>query len=188
MPVWNDAEITERLFVEHAPERADAALVFASIEEGPRRARAARAAEMLLAGLVPLLLMLGGQRLAAVGSEARDMARHAESLGVPPGAIHLEEQSTNTFENARHGFGLLEAGRLLPEPATVLLVSSPWHLGRVLRTARRHAPLRTRLLAVASRDACTRDGWTQTPGCRRIVEAEADVFDAFLGAGLLGPH
>jgi len=188
MPGWDDAEITRRLFVEDEPEKADAALVFASIEEGPRRARAERGAALHRAGLVHLLVMLGGQRVGPVGSEARDMARHAESLGVPPDAIHLEELSTNTFENARFAFELLAARRLLREEATLLLVSSAWHLGRVVLTVRREAPPGTRLLAVASEEACTRDAWTRDPALRRIVESEAAIFEAFLGAGLLGPR
>ncbi|MCI0668913.1 MAG: YdcF family protein [Myxococcaceae bacterium] len=97
------------------------------------RARVEKAVALYRAGVAPRLLFSGG-----VGShppsEARAAATLAVSLGVPPEACVLEEDSHSTAENAR-----LSAEVLRRLGATrVVVVSDPYHLLRARQLFRLH--------------------------------------------------
>ena len=98
----------------------------------PALARRVRAGVRLwLDRRAPTLLLSGG----AVGgrpSEAQAMAELASSLGVPPEAMLLEEDSVSTRTNASC------SAQLLGPQAAVLVVSDDWHLPRALVYFRRH--------------------------------------------------
>lgn len=76
------------------------------------------------------IVVAGGQGADEVRTEASAMAEHlVEQLGVPPGAIDLEEASTTTREN-------LELSRALvtgPHRAPLAVVTSEYHAYRVAR-------------------------------------------------------
>jgi uncharacterized SAM-binding protein YcdF (DUF218 family) len=97
----------------------------------PLEARVTRAVELFHAGFADRIVMTGG-----VGShppaESIVAARLAESLGVPPSALLLEEVSTSTEENA------LETARLLGPNAEILLVTDRFHVFRARRVFARH--------------------------------------------------
>lgn len=80
----------------------------------------------------PVLVMSGGQGPDEPVSEASAMAAYARELGVPAGAILLEDRSTTTRENIRLSSELLHS--LPPErriaPDNVLLVTSDYHAVR----------------------------------------------------------
>lgn len=80
----------------------------------------------------PVLVMSGGQGPDEPVSEASAMAAYARELGVPAGAILLEDRSTTTRENIRFSSELLHS--LPPErridPDNVLLVTSDYHAVR----------------------------------------------------------
>ena len=85
-------------------------------------------ADLFIRGLAPKLLLVGGDA-SAFGhgpSEAREMKRLAHQLGVTDQAILMEEQSRNTYENARN------AKRLLASNESILLVTSAYHLPRAV--------------------------------------------------------
>lgn len=87
------------------------------------------AARVYHAGKAPLVLASGGGvRGAGAVSEAAAMAQLLAALGVPPGAVLLEDRSTNTAENARYSAQLLQARGI----NRVLLVTSALHMRRAL--------------------------------------------------------
>lgn len=94
------------------------------------RRRAERAAALWQAGQVGGIVATGG-----VGrnppSEAEAVRGVVTGLGVPAGAVLVEDRSTTTLENLRFAKALLPAG------AAVVVVSDGWHLPRALRMARR---------------------------------------------------
>lgn len=100
-------------------------------------ARVDRGVALYEAGVAPLLVFTGG-----VGdnppSEAAVAADRARSLGVPAAAIHTEERSTSTEENARYAATLTNPnGQRLER---VVVVSDTWHTHRVARVFRRYFP------------------------------------------------
>jgi hypothetical protein len=182
---WTPEEIEERLFAEDAPSRGDAGVVFGSADPVLLLARAETAAEIHRSGLVPLVVSSGGSPHGDVATEADAMRRCMRARGVPDDAILSEAESTSTFENARFSSALLAERGLLRPGAVLLLVSSPWHLGRVVRTVRPHVPPTTRLLAIPSREGCAAATWRTDAVCRGRVETEARIFQAFVAAGIL---
>jgi uncharacterized SAM-binding protein YcdF (DUF218 family) len=77
-------------------------------------------------GLAPTLIMSGGDAT-AIGSgphEAEAMKHFAVRLGVPDQAIMTETHSRTTYENA------VEVHRLIQPSASVLLVTSAYHMPR----------------------------------------------------------
>ncbi len=89
--------------------------------------RTACGAELFKQGLAPTLILLGGNA-SAFGqgpSEAGEMKRLANRLGVTDAAIITEEQSRNTYENAVNARQLLKDG-------SILLVTNAYHLPRAV--------------------------------------------------------
>lgn len=81
---------------------------------------------------MPRVLVTGGGVLARRSPEAQRMAEIASEAGLPDECLLVEDQSSNTMENAQLSLELLEQKRLLESLTTVLLVSSEWHTARVL--------------------------------------------------------
>jgi vancomycin permeability regulator SanA len=168
-----------RLFVRHEPRPAEAALVFGyHIREGAER-RARQAARLYQRGLVPRLLLSGGE------SEAEHMAAVAAALGVPGEAILIEALSRTTFENVINSREVLRRAGLLAGLRTLLLVSCPWHMGRTLRIVKGAFPATVEALCCPQEEDCTEESWQDCPECRRRVRAEAELLDNLISAGVL---
>jgi uncharacterized SAM-binding protein YcdF (DUF218 family) len=118
------------------PRAADAIVVLGGgIEPGGRpslvsRTRVERAVEIFRGGVAPRIILSGRcgltDREPAV-TEAAAMADHARSIGVPDGALVLEEESRDTLGNAY----FTRARFLEPNGWTsVRVVTSDFHLSR----------------------------------------------------------
>lgn len=94
------------------------------------RHRTERAVELWRDGRAPVVLFTGG-----VGdhppSEAEAAARYAATLGLPEGAVRLEDRSTSTEENARFAAARHPFRR-------VLVVTDTYHVLRARRVFGRH--------------------------------------------------
>ena len=113
------------------------------------------------------------------------MAGIARDLVVPGEAALLETRSRNTFENARLSLALLRDRRLLADRATVLLVSCPWHMRRVVLTVRQVFPEGVRLLACPHEGSSSAADWRDDPECRAAVVGEYRLLSDLVSAGLL---
>lgn len=122
----------------HEPKVCPAAIVLGSHDLGV----AARAAELYLDGLVPVLVFSGGNSATTTTrfprGEAVHYREHALALGVPDEAILVEPRATNTGENITYARDVLADAGLRPE--SVLLVSKPYAERRSYATARRLWP------------------------------------------------
>lgn len=114
---------------------ADAIVVFGAevTPRGPCAELAARlehAADLYRQGMAPAVLCCGG--CSGTISEAASMADFLAGRGIPPGAVLVDEACPSTraalAATCSHGAG--RWGR-------VLLVSSPYHLHRIMSEARR---------------------------------------------------
>lgn len=85
-------------------------------------------ADLFIQGLAPKLLFAGGDAsLFGDGpSEAREMKRLANRLGVTDQAILMEERSRTTYENA------VNTKRILANNTAILLVTSAYHVPRAV--------------------------------------------------------
>ena len=155
-----DDEITELLFVCEDPVPADLVMVFAAANELDLARRTRRGVELYQAGYVPKVLVTGGGVLARNCPEAKRMAEIAQALGVPAPDLLVEGRSANTFDNLRLSVDMLNDCGLLQKLESILLVSSEWHMRRVLLTARRYCPSRIRLVCCPTCEGCKQDNWT----------------------------
>jgi hypothetical protein len=173
-----------RLFLRHDPRPADLVFGYHIPEGADRRARAA--ARLYLDGFAPRLLFSGGApRSPGDEPESARMARLAKDMGVPTAAVLVEPFSRNTFENAVCSRVLLQQNGLFDSLSRILLVSCPWHMGRVARIMRNTFPAHIELLCCPQQEDCTAETWQQCPRCRLRVLGEAELLDGFLRAGLL---
>jgi uncharacterized SAM-binding protein YcdF (DUF218 family) len=108
----------------HGLSPADAVLVLCSHDTRV----AERGARLYLDGYAPRLIFSGGlgtiTRHLMTEPEADQFARIAESMGVPAGAILIENQSTNTGENVLFTKQLLASANLHVQ--TVIVVQKPY--------------------------------------------------------------
>jgi uncharacterized SAM-binding protein YcdF (DUF218 family) len=175
-----------RLFRRDVPRPADLALVFGyHLSEGAQR-RARAAARLYLDGLTPRLLFSGGAPRGP-GDEAESvrMAHIAVGMGVPRSAILVEPYSRNTFENAICSRVVLAEADLLDALSRVILVSCPWHMGRVVRVMRTTFPASIEFLCCPQEEDCTADTWQTSDECRKRILAEAELLDNLIRAGVL---
>ena len=113
------------------------------------------------------------------------MADIARTLGHPNADLLVEDRSANTFENVDFSHDLLESPGRLHEPQIVRLVSSQWHMRRVLLTTRKRFPAGITFLCCPTLDGCNRENWTQASACRREVESEALLLVTLLQTGAI---
>lgn len=138
-------------------ERADAIVVFGAAvwPSGPSttlRLRTLHGAELYRRGLAPRVVCSGGTSGAT--SEPAVMAALLREQGVPVSALVLDESGVTTRATLR-SIATLAAGTR----QTILAVSSPYHVFRIVEEARRHgiialaAPARRSGPARGARDA-----------------------------------
>jgi len=124
--------ITQFIFVENEPQRAD--IIF--LPGGPGDGPALRAAELYLEGYAPLILPSGKfsiTQAAYEGDEATEWAHMKKLLlrsGVPEAAILKEDEAAYTWQNALFSRRLTDQMGL--EIRTALLVCKSHHARRAL--------------------------------------------------------
>jgi len=180
-----DEDIAELVFVREDPVAADLAMVFAAANEVDLARRTRRGVSLYHDGYVPRLLLTGGGVLACACPEARRMAEIARELKVPDPDLLVEDTSSNTFDNVRFSIALLREYGVLDELATVILVSSEWHMRRVLLTSKRFFPSSVRFVCCPTTEGCNRANWTESETCRGEVTDEALLLEAFLETGAI---
>ena len=122
----------------HQLQKADCILVLGSHDTRV----AERGAELHLQGWAPLIIFSGGLGRLTKGAwrqpEADLFAQIAMEKGVPPNAILIENQSTNTGENILFTQKLLEQKGL--HPHNFILVQKPYMERRSYATFKKHWP------------------------------------------------
>ncbi len=132
--------IGDPLQVSEPPRPADAIVVFAGgagesgQAGGGYQERVKQAVGLYREGFAPRMIFSSGFVFAF--EEAEVMRGLAMANGVPPEAIILETQATNTYDNVAFSRQILAQNRW----RRILLVSSPYHMRRAILTWRRVAP------------------------------------------------
>ena len=122
----------------HELVKSDAIVVLCSHDERV----AERGAELFLDKWAPLLIFSGGLGAITKGlwtePEAVRFSRIAESMGVPPEHILVEDKSTNTGENVRYTRELLVREGL--DPKNFIAIQKPYMERRTYATFRKVWP------------------------------------------------
>ena len=191
--------VTEFIFVEDAPERADVILI-----PGSRKTEhAIRAAELYCAGYAPYVLPSG--RYSTVNGcfgeiPERYRAEYPERYetewdflravlmknGVPETAILREDQATYTWENALRSREVLASAGVKAD--TAILCCHAFHARRALLYYQAAMPQTRFIVCPTATPGYTREDWYLTPKGRDRVLGEVarlgsqvrDVFDMML--------
>ena len=165
-------EISEFLFVEDPPGKADLIFVFG----GKRRERAEKAVRLYQDGHSARIWLSGGDKRSTGIPEAEALRTVAVEAGVPAAAIGIETASTTTLENVQFSAPLLDQAYGWGNLRTVILVSAPVHMRRAKRVFARHCPRETQIVCCPDdRPDVRSDNWWTTEAGRRLVLRELET-------------
>ena len=184
--------VTEFIFVEDAPQRADVILI-----PGSRKIHhVLRAAELYREWYAPWVLPSGcyGQKLGEFiplpeplrseypGAFETEWQLHRAVLmkhGVPEQAILREEQATYTWENAQFSRDVLQREKI--PVRTAILACQDFHARRALLYYQAAMPEVRFLVCPAKTPGCTREDWFRTENGRRRILGEVQRLGGQIG-------
>lgn len=143
------------MFIESKLEPADVIL----IPGGSHPQLTEKAAHLYHEGFASYLLPSGGSNPKLESTEWEYMQKIALSLGVPEQAILKEDRATNTFENARFSWEVLQQLGIMPGKA--ILVCKSYHARRALLTYQVEFPgeVEFMIAPVTDNTGITRENW-----------------------------
>jgi uncharacterized SAM-binding protein YcdF (DUF218 family) len=129
-----------------------------------------RAAELFHEGLAPLILPSGGATKNVQTTEWDFLNNIGLSLGIPQEVILKEDKATNTFENARFSWEIIQESDIKIEK--VILVCKAGHACRALLTYQTVFPKATQFIIapVIDKTGISKENWYLTEdGIKRIM-------------------
>ncbi|MEX1030008.1 MAG: YdcF family protein [Paenibacillaceae bacterium] len=140
-----------------------------------------RAADLYHEGLAPLILPSGGATKHVEKTEWNYLNEIGLSLGIPQAAILKEDKATNTFENAKFSWEIIQEYRITAN--RVILVCKAGHACRALLTYKTVFPKETQfyLAPVIDKTGISKDNWYLTEdGIKRIM-TEVEKIGKYFG-------
>lgn len=139
-------------------EFADVALVLGHKRVDVLESRVNHASHLFHQRRLGIVLLTGGQSIRNRGdtkSEAEMMRNIAIGKGVDARHLRIENESSTTIENIRHTLAIINCCAEFRDLSSIVLISSPWHMGRVLMIAQLYLGKRARLVCSHSDDGPT---------------------------------
>jgi len=129
-------KITNYIFLESTPQKADLAFIF-----GTRHEEAIKKVYTLYKNkLVPIILISGGINRVTGKNEAQEISQKLIQLGVNKSEIILENKSTNSLENVLFSKEILDKKIGLKNIKSIIPVVKHYHSRRALMTLKKHFP------------------------------------------------
>lgn len=142
------------------PDHADLLFVFGSRWSTP----AELAIEVYRHGIVPYIVLTGGDNRFTGENEANSHRKLLLEAGISADKIILENRSTNTLENVTFALPLIDLVVPLSSLKTVLIIAKWMHSRRALMTLKRHLPGGIRYYAhTYEPNGITRENWYLNP-------------------------
>jgi uncharacterized SAM-binding protein YcdF (DUF218 family) len=179
----NNHDLASVLFAANEPVSAELAIVFGAADNNELQLRTEHAIDLYHVGYIPRLLLTGRGKQRVNATEASRMERLALDCGVPASALLLENGSIDTSENVKFSLGVLCGHNLVTDISSVLLISSPWHMGRVLKTMRAHAPSHWKLHCCPPPGICDEFNWRTSDAHRERVMNELAIYRTLAARG-----
>jgi uncharacterized SAM-binding protein YcdF (DUF218 family) len=177
------AEITAYVDIDAPPPDGQpvALVLFGTNQAAPAQI----AAERYHRGQAPLIIATGGVNRHTGIIEGREFARQLQDAGVPPGAIRVEDQSADTWQNVELSMPYL---REALASGLRLAVVSKWYHRRAVMALHTRMPEAGPLHAIAWEPAyagtlVTRENWPKIADGRRRVIREWQEVSRRLGDG-----
>lgn len=169
-------EITDYVDIEAPPPEGEptALILFGTNQAAP----AVIAAGRYHRGLAPLLIATGGVNRHNGIVEGREFARLLAAADVPGTAVHVEDQSANTWQNVELSLPYLREALGMGLRLTVM---SKWYHRRAVHALRTLLPEAAPFYAISWEPLyagmpVTRDSWPDIPdGRRRVVRESQEI-------------
>jgi uncharacterized SAM-binding protein YcdF (DUF218 family) len=183
------AEITAYVDIDAPPPDGQpvALVLFGTNQAAPAQI----AAERYHRGAVPLIIATGGVNRHTGIIEGREFARQLLDADVPPGAIRVEDQSADTWQNVELSTPYL---REALASGLLLTVVSKWYHRRAVMALRTRLPEAGPLHAITWEPAyagtlVTRENWPAIPdGRRRVIREWQEVSRRISDGSYLPAH
>jgi uncharacterized SAM-binding protein YcdF (DUF218 family) len=151
-----------------------------AVSGGDTPARTAEAAQLYRDGYAPKIIFSGAALDPNSPSNAKAMAKIAESDGVPATAIELDEVAMDTRQNASGVAKIV----IRDEYKSIILVTSPYHQRRVYTVFRQALGKDITILNHSSKDKLwRRSHWWATEYSRNLTisEAQKTLYELWTG-------
>jgi hypothetical protein len=183
------AEITAYVDIDAPPPpgQPTALVLFGTNQAAPARI----AAERYHRGQAPLIIATGGVNRHTGIIEGREFARHLHDAGVPPGAIRVEDQSADTWQNVELSMPYLREALAV---GLRLAVVSKWYHRRAVMALHSRLPEAGPLHAISwepeyAETLVTRENWPSIPdGRRRVIREWEEVTRRLSDGSYLPAH
>lgn len=180
-----NSPLPKDVFRQDDAPRADIGIVMGSPDAEHLRHRIAAGIVLFKAGKVPKLLVCGDGREKdpQQQTEAIRMKEIAIKAGVPENSIIIEDTGQDPIESAKACGRMLKSETSLQSVKSAFLVSSAWHLLRMLIVMKRYVPNKVTLYCHAATEGVTASNWQTSPQNRAIVENELRLIEKLLKTG-----
>lgn len=172
--------LTEYMFIEDSPLKADATLVLGQTRwQRPL----AKAIELYEAGLSGTLVFTGGHNHKLGGVEAVAMRDAWAKKGYPMTHVLVDAEATNTLENMIKARQLLDASGMFKPGLRINLVSINYHMRRALETLTHVWGLDIEVgIANYPSQYCDPTSWHENDVGRELIIAEFKKIGTYLPA------
>lgn len=180
----SEKQITEYIFINNFPKKADVAVVMGTsktINEAVQNA-----AELYKAGVVPLIIVTGGDNARIQKNEAQVISQKLVELGIPPANILQENRATNTLENVLFTKELIDNEIGFANLHSIIAVTRNYHSRRVLMTFNKHFPDSVALYASgyeSERFKFSKNTWNKSEVGKEKVLEELGKIEKYLEKG-----
>lgn len=173
-------KITEYIFLKSNPQEADLALVF-----GTRHQEAIKKVyELYHAGLIPKILISGGENRVTGENEALEMNKKLIELGVNEDDIILEDQSSNSLENVLFSKKIIDEKLGFKNIKKIIAIVKHYHSRRALMTLKKHFPKNIELIpATYEIYGFVFNNWLDSEVGRKKVLGEWSKIQEYLAKG-----
>lgn len=153
-------------------KHGDCILIFGSIKRQEERIQLA--AKLYNENRAPYVLISGGKGFKSNVEESKLMLKRAIELGIPKEKIIIEDESNNTTENVLYSMVALEKKLLLKNVNRLIIVTSPFHMQRVILTISKYLPKWIKCSYCYPKDnEFSKDNWYKSERGIKLVTHEA---------------
>jgi uncharacterized SAM-binding protein YcdF (DUF218 family) len=170
-------KITDYIFLESKPQKADLAIVFGTRYSEPID----KVFELYSNKLVSKILVSGGKNKVTSEKEACMMRDKLIKLGIEKENILTEEESTNSLENVLFSKIIIENKIGFRDIKKIIAVVKHYHSRRALMTLRKHFPKNIELIPVPyDIYGFTKNDWFEEEKGREKVMSEWNKIKKYL--------
>jgi uncharacterized SAM-binding protein YcdF (DUF218 family) len=173
-------QITNYIFLEAKPQKADLAFVFGTMHQEPIDL----AYDLYKNNFISKIIVSGGINKHIGGNEAKIISKELIKMGVKKEDIVLEDKSTNTLENVIFAKKVIDKKIGLNNIKKILVVVKSFHARRALMTLKKHFPKHIKFIPVIyNLDGFNKTNWFKSEIGKEKVLSEYAKIKEYLKKG-----